>query len=232
MSYIDQLQSGSVQIGDAPIPPVSSIDIWPSLDPTKPFSAQNWGVSNFVGAHQQIGVHQGVGAHLLNGLTSLIGFKTAVGGEVKAQPKSINAAPALSLSSPLGNLNGFFTYNGSNICAPCPSDESAKINIKPLESSLEKVLRLQGVSFGWNSEVVPQRAKSQESSIGLIAQEVEKIIPEVVVEELIEDNKLKTIEYGNLTGLLVEAIKEQQDQISELKETVQELSNRLANHQS
>jgi hypothetical protein len=232
MSYIDQLQSGSVQIGDAPIPPVSSIDIWPSLDPTKPFSAQNWGVSNFVGAHQQIGVHQGVGAHLLNGLTSLIGFKTAVGGEVKAQQKSINSASVISLSSPLGSLNGFFTYNGSNICAPCPSDESAKINIKPLESSLEKVLRLQGVSFGWNSEVVPQRAKSQESSIGLIAQEVEKIIPEVVVEELIEDNKLKTIEYGNLTGLLVEAIKEQQDQISELKETVQELSNRLANHQS
>lgn len=89
---------------------------------------------------------------------------------------------------------------------------------------------MQGVSFGWNSEVVPQRAKSQKSSIGLIAQEVEKIIPEVVVEEMIEDNKLKTIEYGNLTGLLVEAIKEQQDQISALKETVQELSNRLANH--
>lgn len=232
MSYIDQLQSGIIQIGDAPVPPASSIDIWPSLDPTKPFSAQNWGVSNFVGAHQQIGVHQGVGAHLLNGLTSLIGFKTAVGGEVKAQPKSISASPKISLSSPLGNLNGFFTYNGSNICAPCPSDKSAKINIKPLESSLEKVLRLQGVSFGWNSEVVPQRAKSQKSSIGLIAQEVEKIIPEVVVEEMIEDNKLKTIEYGNLTGLLVEAIKEQQDQISALKETVQELSNRLANHPS
>ena len=232
MSYIDHLESGSVQIGDAPLPPVSSIDIWPSLDPTKPFSAQNWGISNFVGAHHQIGVHHGVGSHLLNGLTSLIGFKTGVGGQVNAEPKQISAAPTISFSSPNGSLNGFWTYNGSNICAPCPSDKSAKVNIKPLESSLEKVLRLQGVSFGWNSEVVPQRAKSQEISIGLIAQEVEKVIPEVVVEELIEDNKLKTIEYGNLIGLLVEAIKEQQDQISTLKETVEELSTKLAKHLS
>ena len=51
--------------------------------------------------------------------------------------------------------------------------------------------------------------------IGLIAQEVELIIPEVVRTS--EDDGLKSIEYQNIVGLLVEAIKEQQKQINELK---------------
>jgi hypothetical protein len=62
----------------------------------------------------------------------------------------------------------------------------------------------------------------------LIAQEVEKVLPEVVVEEIIESNNLKTVEYGNLTAVLIEAIKEQQEQINILKGTVQELSTKLA----
>jgi putative lipoic acid-binding regulatory protein len=55
--------------------------------------------------------------------------------------------------------------------------------------------------------------------IGVIAQEIEEIVPELVTEY---DN-IKSVSYGNITALLIEAIKEQQDQINNLKKEVEEL---------
>jgi hypothetical protein len=88
------------------------------------------------------------------------------------------------------------------------SDERIKSNIKTIENALDKTLLLRGVEFNLNIE--PERKR-----IGLIAQEVELIIPEVVRTS--EDDGLKSIEYQNIVGLLVEAIKDQQKQINELK---------------
>jgi len=86
------------------------------------------------------------------------------------------------------------------------SDKSLKTNIQPLENSLEKVLQLQGVSFNWK--------ENGKEDIGLIAQDVEAVFPELVSGE---DGE-KSVEYGNLVAVLIEAIKEQQKQINELKE--------------
>lgn len=230
MSYIDHLESGSVQIGDAPVPPISTLDIWPSLDPTKPFSAQNWGVSNFVGAHNQIGVHNGIGAHIITGLENLIGFKTAVGGQVNAEPQNTSAAPEFNLSSPFGNLFEHWTYNGTPLdFLHNHSDVRLKKNIAPLSNSLSKILKLQGVSFDWNKQVSSYVGRGTESDIGLIAQEVEKIVPELVSETTVPnlEYKIKNVDYSKLVPLLVEAIKEQQEQIEDLKWTVQELSTKL-----
>jgi hypothetical protein len=229
MAYINEVHTEAIQVGTAVSPPVAAAEFWPSMDPQGLFSAQNWGVSNFVGMHNQLGVYNGLGLKNLVGFLSRVGAQTAVGGQADAQPTLSSAAITQAYSSPAGSLLGGWTYNGSNICAPCPSDERSKINVSDLQGSLDKVLKLRGVSFNWNSEVVPRRAKDKEStSVGLIAQEVEKVVPELIVEEKIEDQKLKTVEYGNLTALLVEAIKEQQEQINSLKETVQELSTKLA----
>ena len=86
------------------------------------------------------------------------------------------------------------------------SDRNLKTNIEPLQNSLSKVLQLQGVSFDWKT--------TGRSDYGLIAQDVEKVFPELVSGE----EGSKSVEYGNLVGVLVEAIKEQQKQIDELKE--------------
>jgi hypothetical protein len=94
---------------------------------------------------------------------------------------------------------------------------------------LDKVLSLQGVSFDWNEAVVPGRANEEGRQIGLIAQEVEKVVPEVVVQETIENQQLKSIRYENLVALLIEGMKDQQEQINSLKETVQELSTEVQN---
>jgi hypothetical protein len=89
------------------------------------------------------------------------------------------------------------------------SDERRKKNIRTLDSALDKTLSLRGVSYTFKDTDV--------DSIGLIAQELEEVIPEVVSTG---DDGLKSVSYGNLVGLLVEAIKDQQNQIDELKNKV------------
>ena len=104
------------------------------------------------------------------------------------------------------------------------SDIRLKKDIKPLEGSLEKVLSMQGVSFKWK--------KDDKEAIGFIAQDVEKIVPEIVrevsdIESNVEDNvKYKTLDYGNTVALLVEAIKEQQGIINRLEKEVNDLKNK------
>lgn len=228
MSNHTSIYSGELHVGAGVVPPISSATFEQSLDPSKPFSIHNFGIHQGEGMQNQIGLYNGLGVWNELGLYNGIGHGVFVGGHDDAQPFYDSSSPTVNLNSPDGDLNGFWKYNGSSICAPCPSDQRAKINIKNLDNSLDKILKLQGVSFDWNPEVVSQRASRQKSSIGLIAQEVENVLPEVVVEEIIESNNLKTVEYGNLTAVLIEAIKEQQEQINILKETVQELSTKLA----
>jgi len=93
------------------------------------------------------------------------------------------------------------------------SDVKFKDNIKTLTDSLYKVLSLRGVEYDRND-------KNGDHQIGLIAQEVEEIIPDLVHES---SDGLKAISYGNITAVLIEAIKEQQEQISILKEEIKNL---------
>ena len=76
------------------------------------------------------------------------------------------------------------------------------------ENALDKVNAIRGVTYNRNDlEDAPRQS-------GVIAQEVEKVLPEVVHTD---DEGIKTVAYGNMVGLLIEAIKEQQTQIDELK---------------
>jgi len=83
-----------------------------------------------------------------------------------------------------------------------------KTNIQPIRGALEKVERLRGVSFDWK--------KRGRHDIGLIAEEVGEVVPEVVTYEKNGKDALG-VEYARLTALLIEATKEQQSQIRELK---------------
>ena len=74
-------------------------------------------------------------------------------------------------------------------------------------NALEKVLSLRGVEY--------DRIDSGDHQIGVIAQEIEKTVPEVVYGD-----EIKSVAYGNLVGLLIEAIKEQQKEIEEIKKNL------------
>lgn len=87
------------------------------------------------------------------------------------------------------------------------SDGRFKKNIEPLQESLEKVLQLQGVSYEMKTEAFPNEHFDSAHQVGLIAQDVEKIVPEVVTEG---PNGYKAIDYAKLVPLLIESIKAQQ----------------------
>ena len=86
------------------------------------------------------------------------------------------------------------------------SDVRLKKDIDPITLGLDAVLQLEGKTFKWSDESL-----SQETHIGLIAQDVEKVIPELVTED---ENGFKAIAYAKLTTILIEAIKDQQGQMT------------------
>lgn len=230
MPYVNTIESESIQVGTALIPPTSTAEFWPSIDPTKPFTTkslginQNLGITNQFGSQYQLGGFFGIGAQSQIGFDACMGLGADTGGAVDSQPKLTSSAITMNFNSPNGKLNGLWRFNGSVICvAPC-SDSAAKKNIKPLSNSLDKILSLNGVSFDWNEAIVPRKAKTEGKQIGLIAQEVEKIVPEVVSTEIVENQDLKSVNYALLTSLLIEAVKEQQKQIENLTVTVEKLS--------
>ncbi|MFM1754467.1 MAG: hypothetical protein RLZZ236_1406 [Bacteroidota bacterium] len=96
------------------------------------------------------------------------------------------------------------------------SDVRFKTHITPIENPLQKVLQLRGVHFDWNTKDFPDRKFSDQKAIGFIAQEVEKVLPEVVQTEKTPEG-YKAVQYDKVVALLVEAIKEQQKQIDRLK---------------
>ena len=88
------------------------------------------------------------------------------------------------------------------------SDARIKTNVETISNALDKVISIRGVTYNMIKDVEndPDNAPKH---IGVIAQEIESVIPEAVKEE----NGIKTVAYGNIVGLLIEAIKELKDQI-------------------
>jgi hypothetical protein len=102
--------------------------------------------------------------------------------------------------------------NGTITCADINSTSDIKLkdNIETFSNALEIVEGIRGVRFEWK--------KDQKPSIGVIAQELEEVLP-----ELVSQNDPKTVNYNGLIGVMIEAIKEQQTQINTLKEEIQSL---------
>lgn len=140
------------------------------------------------------------------GLT--VGYTVPVGGVgfvVKGGNVGIGTvSPAYTLDV-VGNIQaGAFFYS---------SDKNLKKNIAPLQDSLSKIQQLQGVSFNWKDNNQP--------NVGLIAQDVEKVYPELVSTN--PKNGMKSVEYANLVSPLIEAVKAQQKEIDELKAEIKNL---------
>ena len=98
---------------------------------------------------------------------------------------------------------------------PYHSDIKWKYDIRPLENPLDKIKQLRGVSFKWRDEEFKDMNFPDGDHIGVIAQEVEEVVPEVVHTD---DQGFKSVEYANLVPLLIESIKEQQRMIDQQNE--------------
>ena len=123
-----------------------------------------------------------------------------------------NGSARMSLDS-TGNLvvSGNVTAYGS------PSDIRLKENVEVIDNAVDKVKQLKGITYDLKSD--------GNRLTGLIAQDLEKVLPEAVytAKDLETEEEHLAIRYGNTVGLLVEAIKEQQEQIEVLTAKVKEL---------
>ena len=115
-----------------------------------------------------------------------------------------NGSSELARISQSGNFTALGTIDST-------SDIKLKTNIKTIDNALDKVLQLRGAEYD-------RIDRDNQHEIGVIAQEVEKIIPEVVHGE-----DTKTVSYGNMVAVLIEAIKEQNEIINKMKKEIEEL---------
>jgi len=111
-----------------------------------------------------------------------------------------------------GSYTGDFTASGD---VTAYSDERLKSNITTIEDALDKVKAMRGVMFDKTNSLTGELRQST----GVIAQETEEVLPEVVHND--DNTGYKSVAYGNIVGVLIEAIKEQQSQIEDLTKEVE-----------
>ncbi len=109
-------------------------------------------------------------------------------------------------------VQGNLSVNGTTYT----SDSRFKKDITTLANPLQKLMQLRGVTYHMRTDAFPAMQFDSGNQVGLIAQEVEKIIPEVVSTN---SEGYKSVDYAKLVPLLIEAIKEQQKEIDQLKKT-------------
>jgi hypothetical protein len=158
-------------------------------------------------------VRTGNGTSVTRGVTGTTGRIVVTNGD------GIAGNPTLNCGEDVPSLAGNNTFAGSTntfggtVFASLfqqSSDARLKADVKTLNNAVDVVNKLRGVSY----------LKDGKKEIGLIAQEVEEFLPEVVGET---PDGFKTVAYANVVGLLIEAIKEQQNTIKELNTRLEKL---------
>ena len=109
-----------------------------------------------------------------------------------------------NLSNNGNNLSGNFVATG-NVTAF--SDERLKENVQTIEGALDKVAQMRGVTYNYKSEL-----NDGQRGTGVIAQEIQQVMPEVV-----EEGEYLSVAYGNLVGVLIEAVKELKAELEQCK---------------
>lgn len=115
-----------------------------------------------------------------------------------------------------GNIRATACVIGTNIA--CPSDARFKQDVRTIDHALDAVEKLRGVYYDWKRSEFPDRQFPEGEQVGLIAQEVQKIVPQAVQE--MGDGYL-AVDYARLVPLLIEGMKEQQKRIEALEKKLE-----------
>ena len=153
----------------------------------------------------------GDGVFLQNGdsTASLANFRVGTGNEFY-----YNNSKKLETTTGGIAVTGAITATG-DITAFYTSDETLKTNIANIENPMEKVAQLNGVSYNWTEEAQAKYDHlNGDKEIGVIAQQVEKVLPEMVGTR---DDGTKAVRYERMCALLIECVKDLQSQIDDLK---------------
>jgi hypothetical protein len=125
-------------------------------------------------------------------------------------------------SMPIGPTTPTVCWDASNNLVRCnASDARLKTDVTQLTNVLEKLEDIRGVSFKWNELAKSLGSFSERREIGVIAQEVEAVFPEVVTTS--NSDGYRTVDYGRLTAVLIEAVKELKAENDALKHRLEAL---------
>jgi len=154
-----------------------------------------------------------------------------------SQNIAIGSALTMSEKMRLSNAGGLSVGTASDgvageirasneITAYYSSDINLKENIKLIVDPLGKLEQIRGVSYDWKDEHIQQRGGEdgyfvRKHDIGVIAQEVEAVLPEIVATR---DDGTKVVKYEKLVALLIEAVKDQQRQINQISQALQNMA--------
>ena len=118
----------------------------------------------------------------------------------------------------IGNILASGTVSGTSFVSS--SDLRYKKNIKLINNPLEKINAIRGVTYDFRTNEFPENAFPEKAQVGVIAQEVEKVLPEVV---LTNDKGYKAVDYSKMVPLLIEGIKELKKENEDLKKRIEKL---------
>ena len=155
---------------------------------------------NLTDGHDSFAVVSGDGGYYSGNQYTKLAFKVSGSGET-------TIGGATSVAGDLA-VTGNITAT-ADITAYHSSDKRLKDNIIPISSAIDKVKQIGGYEFDWNN-----KSSFEGHDVGVIAQEIESVLPEIVANR---DDGFKAVRYEKIVPLLIEAIKEQQLQIEELK---------------
>ena len=145
-------------------------------------------------------------------------------GDFQAGVANINGKLGVGVANPAAMTNELEVNGHATVITLTEtSDQRFKKNILPLENSLSKLLSLRGVSYQWRIDDFPNRRFKEGSNIGLIAQEVQQLFPELVSTN---SEGFLSVSYSGLSPIIIEAMKEQQKLIEDLQSELKEADNR------
>lgn len=150
-----------------------------------------------------------------NSIYSKVSYTTGWGVAIKSE---VNRTDAIAFCTQYNNTQNFRVFGNGDIWGATSisfSDSNLKTNIKAIESSLENLKKLNGVTYNLKNDELEKK----KIHIGLLAQEVEKTFPDVVYTD---DKGVKGIAYQEIIPVLIEAIKEQQTKIEALTAQINE----------
>ena len=110
-------------------------------------------------------------------------------------------------------------YSGGDVTAWYSSDSRLKENVAPIAGALDKIAKIGGYTFDWNAEGQAQNPDRNVHDVGVLAQEIQAVQPEVVVER---DNGYLAVNYEKLVPLLIQGIKELQEEVKALRAKIGE----------
>ena len=166
--------------------------------------ASDW---NMIGDRPKIKVAQNLAIYTQN--NAQIALFGSNFGSIISGSLTVGGSSALNPTSPV--LDGRIDAK-NDVVAFSTSDKRLKDNITPIDSALDKVSKIQGIEFDWIP--TPGVHGNEGHDVGVLAQQVEAVLPEVVTTR---DNGYKAVKYEKIVPLLIESIKELKAEIEELK---------------